>query len=119
MQDTADLKQEPSMKKERCTVSWHADLSLEHYSTIAVYHTVTKPGWSVALRVAHNSEGPEAARRGTDITPVGGTPPVAVSLPSGAAYYLLDDFNHHHQHQHVSQKGEKLACVQNNFFLLK
>jgi hypothetical protein len=49
MQNTADLKQEPSMKKEKCTVSWHADSSLQHYSTIAVYHTVTRPWWSVAL----------------------------------------------------------------------
>lgn len=29
MQNTADLKQEPSMKKEKCTVSWHADSSLQ------------------------------------------------------------------------------------------
>ncbi|CAM9870026.1 unnamed protein product, partial [Choristocarpus tenellus] len=25
-------------------------------------------------------------------------PPVAVSLPSRSSYFLLDDFNHHHQH---------------------
>ncbi|CAN0444241.1 unnamed protein product, partial [Hapterophycus canaliculatus] len=25
-------------------------------------------------------------------------PAVAVALPSRSAYFLLDDFNHHHQH---------------------
>jgi alpha-ketoglutarate-dependent dioxygenase FTO len=111
MQNTADLKQEPSMGKEKCTVSWHADSSLEHYSTIAVYHTVTRPGWFVALRVAHHSEGPEAARRGTDITPVVGTPPLAVSPPSGSAYYLLDDFNHHHQHAVLAGEGIRFSST--------
>ncbi len=56
--------------------------------------------WSIALRCAHHSEGPGASRRGTNIesSVVVDTPPVAVSLPSRSAYYLLDDFNHHHQH---------------------
>lgn len=111
MQNTADLKQEPSMGEERCAISWHADSSLEHYSTIAVYHTITKPGWSVALRVAHNSEGPDSTRRGTDIQPVVDTPPLAVSLPSGAAYYMLDDFNHHHQHAILAGEGVRFSST--------
>ncbi|VEU37468.1 unnamed protein product [Pseudo-nitzschia multistriata] len=106
----------------KTSVSWHADSSLEHYSTIAVYQTLlggcrtgndkskskaTKKNsdegkWWVALRVAHHSEGPQASqrRRGstTEASIVEDTPPIAVSLPSGSAYYLLDDFNHHHQH---------------------
>jgi hypothetical protein len=103
----------------RTTVSWHADSSLQHFSTIAVYHTIV-PGddddndnerkvtttaqheWSVALRVAHHSEGPDCSsqRRGISMEEavVRTTPPLAVSLPSDATYYLLDDFNHHHQH---------------------
>lgn len=32
------LKLEPCFGQDKCTVSWHADSSLEHYSTIAVYH---------------------------------------------------------------------------------
>eukprot|EP00536_Pseudo-nitzschia_multiseries_P009455 jgi/Psemu1/325650/estExt_fgenesh1_pg.C_2640001 len=70
--------------------------------------------WWVALRVAHHAEGPQASqqrRKGTTGTGTESSsiaedetlspspsPPVAVSLPSGSAYYLLDDFNHHHQH---------------------
>jgi mRNA N6-methyladenine demethylase len=130
------LKEEPSIGKDKTSVSWHADSSLEHYSTIAVYQllvphktntnnfstkedkkeqqndtseqataTMDLPKhyeWSIALRVAHYSEGPNASRRrgGKDIDSsiVTGTPPIACSLPSCSAYYLLDDFNHHHQH---------------------
>jgi alpha-ketoglutarate-dependent dioxygenase FTO len=105
MENSSNLKPEPTLGEGKCSVSWHADSSLENYSSIAVYHTLDQPptadgSWSVALRVAHHSEGPTASRRGTDIDSsiVTETPPVAVSLPSGAAYYLLDDFNHHHQH---------------------
>jgi len=125
MTHTADLKPEPSIGDGRCAVSWHADSSLEHYSTIAVYQTIVNANntkhkkhknnnsqangtnnndWSVALRVTHHAEGPEASRRGTDIqsTLVADTPAISVSLPSGSAYYLLDDFNHHHQHAVLS-----------------
>ncbi len=125
MTDTKDLKQEPSMGDGRCSVSWHADSSLEHFSSIAVYHTILNESkvnsyfhgdenmkqtnfcegiasdhWSIALRVAHHSEGPGASRRGTDIesSVVMDIPSIAVSLPPKSAYYLLDDFNHHHQH---------------------
>lgn len=137
MVDTPELKMEPTKHKDRCSVSWHADSSLEHYSTIAVYQTFvpneenkqsvaeeaqTNKGrmlqcehemakkWSIALRVAHNSEGPGASRRGTDIDTavVVDTPAISVSLPSRSAYYLLDDFNHHHQHAVlVNSKGNQ------------
>ena len=114
MTHSPDLKEEPSLKQGKCAVSWHADSSLEHYSTIAVYQTIVNPDkdsessnsdWSVALRVAHHAEGPESSRRGTDIqsTLVTDAPILSVSLPSGSAYYLLDDFNHHHQHAVVSK----------------
>jgi hypothetical protein len=106
----SNLKQESSLGEGKCSVSWHADSSLEHYSTIAVYHTLDQPptadgAWSVALRVAPHSEGPTASRRGTDIESsiVKETPPIAVSLPSGSVYYLLDDFNHHHQHEVLAE----------------
>jgi len=112
MECSTDLKPEPSTGEGRCSVSWHADSSLEHYSSIAVYQTLSHEGnekgkWSIGLRVAHNSEGPQASRRGTDIVSsiVTETPPIAVSLPSRSTYYLLDDFNHHHQHV-VLAEGE-------------
>ena len=105
MENSVDLKPEPSTGEGRCPVSWHADSSLEHYSSIAVYHTLshenTKSGkWSIGLRVALNAEGPHTSRRGTDIESsiVTDTPPIVVTLPSRSTYYLLDDFNHHHQH---------------------
>jgi hypothetical protein len=103
MTPARNLKKEPMFSTQKCSVSWHADSSLEHYSSIAVYHTVMdsqkkKPDdWSVALRVAHNAEGPFSKRLG-EIAVQESDPPIAMSLPSGAAYYLLDDHNHHHQH---------------------
>lgn len=153
--DDIKLKNEPSFGVDKCTVSWHADSSLEHYSTIAVYHCTdshaagplvskdceavegsghkhkkqkkerkhgnmkcssdhnvsgTDTGedlsWRVAMRVWPNAEGPTAGRpvppeiaatlapTDTEKCP----PYVAVPLPSDSVYYLLDDFNHHHQH---------------------
>jgi len=131
MTNSPDLKLEPTQKKHKCSVSWHADSSLEHYSSIGVYQTIISDNgnnekkkelkkmsldeeqkqklrrenelakrWAVALRVAHDSEGPAASRRGTNIDAavVKETPVISVSMPSRSAYYLLDDFNHHHQH---------------------
>ena len=48
------------------------------------------------------SEGPSASRK--KVLSAGSeeleklVPPVCVPLPSGSCYFLLDDFNHHHQH---------------------
>eukprot|EP00752_Nemacystus_decipiens_P001669 g1621.t1 len=135
LEDRPDLKPEPTFGQDRCSVSWHADSCLEHYSTIAVYH-VTDPDtkesndvaddsgsgsgsggggsgvnftgsgadWRIALRVEPDAEGPSAGK--LKLAAVAGgsegktdrAPPVAVALPSRSAYFLLDDFNHHHQH---------------------
>lgn len=108
MESTVGLKDEPSLGQGKCSVSWHADSSLENFSNIAVYHLIDKEAdadgrWSVGLRVAHNSEGPHASRRGTDISVETKTPPLTVSLPSGSTYYMLDDFNHHHQHAVIAE----------------
>jgi mRNA N6-methyladenine demethylase len=127
MMVTSDLKPTAALPSDsddnpvdqgKTSVSWHADSSLEHYSTIAVYQILesdnnkskskksnsssSSKDWWVGLRVTHHAEGPHASsgRKGSSIEAalVPETPPVAVSLPSGSAYYLLDDFNHHHQH---------------------
>ena len=116
----------------KTSVSWHADSSLEHYSTIAVYQTLlsgsihkekfetkdkkSKKGqWWVALRVAHHAEGPQASQKrmgvNTEASIVEATPPIAVSLPSGSAYYLLDDFNHHHQHTVLTTGDATMAGI--------
>ena len=139
----------------KTTVSWHADSSLEHFSSIAVYQTILgsqKDGsnnnsndkrkrqrtdcqkqkadeeeegqWLVALRVAHHSEGPQASqqrRRGTntETATVEETPPIAVNLPSGSCYYLLDDFNHHHQHTVLTTGNTSTVRYSCTFRLLR
>lgn len=126
-----DLKVEPMFGVDRCSVSWHADSSLENYSTIAVYHLiddVPKNGtdWRVALRVERDAEGPNSGKKkepasakasnnknnaknnngkGRGLQEVKKSPPIAVSLPSGSAYYMLWDFNHHNQHAVLSGDG--------------
>jgi mRNA N6-methyladenine demethylase len=93
-----DLKKETTYGMGKTSVSWHKDSGLMDFSSIAVYHTLTKitdddrddedrpsDAWRVALRVASSIKDTK-------------TPPLAVSLPTGAIYYLLDDFNHNHEH---------------------
>ena len=96
--DKKDLKKETTYGMGKTSVSWHKDSGLMDFSSIAVYHTLTKISddyrededrpsdeWRVALRVASSIKDTK-------------TPPLAVSLPTGALYYLLDDFNHNHEH---------------------
>lgn len=119
------MKLEPTFQKEKCTVSWHADSTLEHYSSIAVYHctkalkTKKNPtpkndpedaSWRISLRVCPNAEGPKAgklknAAEGVEGADATSAPPLAVPLPTRWSYYLLDDFNHHHQHSGTVQYG--------------
>jgi hypothetical protein len=141
------LKKEPLFEKEFTSVSWHADSSLDHFSTIAVYHynedhvikternnseaitvkqfedkTLTetleedgpakkkrkkekhnfKPSsankpWKLALRVMPNAEGPWQGKPLPSNTTIE-APAISIELPKECCYYLLDDFNHHHQH---------------------
>ena len=143
-QSQIELKDEPIFKQEKCTVSWHADSTLEHFSTIGVYHvtshaddpcaqdTSSKPdcdkeykgdkkrpikspsdtteaeadaSWRIAMRVHYDAEGPNVGKpvsRAAEMKSLDETktavPPVLFALPSKSAYFLLDDFNHHHQH---------------------
>ena len=131
------LKPEPSQSLPHLgtSVSWHADSSLEHYSAIAVYQTLlpanqqkpsktakliknTTDQWYVAMRVAPHCEGPTSGtlKRKSNIesTIDRSVPPIAVSLPSGSTYYLLDDFNHHHQHTVLlssDKKDSPASCI--------
>jgi hypothetical protein len=126
-QSLLDLKDEPTFKNEKCTVSWHADSTLEHFSTIGVYHVTCSehPGttlrkteisggghrddndksWRIAMRVHYDAEGPNLGKpisRAAEMKDAPGNrvavPPVLFALPSKSAYFLLDEFNHHHQH---------------------
>lgn len=94
-----DLKPETVYGMGKTSVSWHIDSGLQDFSTIAVYHELRdihhtgvgsdgEQPWRVALRVSDNGDN--------------ATPPLAVPLPSGSLYYLLDDFNHKHEHAVLS-----------------
>lgn len=59
--------------------------------------------WRLALRVWYDAEGPNASKaitsRAGEMQTAGRlAPALAVPLRSGSCYFLLDDFNHHHQH---------------------
>lgn len=130
------LKDEPLFNKEKCTVSWHADSTLEHYSSIAVYHCTREIStgvnkekiennteinelnptgcWRVALRLFNNAEGPLSNKfkaAGNDMKSSNIAPPVAIELPNKYSYYLLDDFNHHHQHSVLSGNFDRFAST--------
>lgn len=154
------LKDEPMFEKEKMSVSWHADSSLEHYSSITVYH-FTKPtklstnkkaktdietddkslvintninsfdeSWKLALKVLNNAEGPNSQKLkpSSSSTPkpseshsdspcsssseqTMAIPPVAVPLRSEATYFLLDEFNHHHQHAVLAGKTDRYSST--------
>lgn len=109
------LRDEPMYKSNKYSVGWHADSSLEHFSTIAVYQTILNQSpsdgdWSVALRVTHDAEGPRGKRLG-DITVEEDSPPIQIELPSGSTYYLLDDFNHHHQHAVLAPSNQSSTSI--------
>jgi alpha-ketoglutarate-dependent dioxygenase FTO len=99
-----DLKRESIYNMGKASVSWHKDSGLQDFSSIAVYHSLqdyygqhsgggavsssdddskTNKPWRVAVRVASADSN---------------TPALSIPLPSGALYYLLDDFNHQHEH---------------------
>lgn len=113
-------------------VSWHADSSLEDFSSIAVlnltlpqaHNASGKGGRSgkrygkrgdAAMSWTGSADGSRSFRvamkcigeghepaRGTSS---GGTPVLAVPLKGGDAYYMLNDFNHHHHHAVLAGSG--------------
>lgn len=105
------------MFQEQCSVSWHADSSLDHFSTIAVYQTISQDNkgddfkdWEVALRVTRDAQGPKAKPLG-QIQVDDRCPPIAVNLPSHSAYFMLDDFNHHHQHAVLRGSDQRFSST--------
>jgi mRNA N6-methyladenine demethylase len=85
---TFPLREEPSYGMGKMSVSWHADSSLQDFSTIGVYHVTgsSRDDWVIASRVTNDSQ----------------SPAVAVPLRRRDSYFMLDDFNHHHQHAVLS-----------------
>lgn len=89
-----DLKKESAYGMGKVSVGWHRDSGLKDFSSIAVYQmlqgTTTKScdEWGVALRAMDGGAGGVLAS----------VPALMVPLPSGSLYYMLDDFNHNHEH---------------------
>ena len=87
-----DLKKESTYGMGKVSVGWHRDSGLKDFSSISVYqtlHGVTNPEtWGVALRAMDGGAG----------DPLANVPALCVPLPSGSLYYMLDDFNHNHEH---------------------
>jgi len=128
--DTAgSSKPEPLFGKDKITVSWHADSSLQHYSSIAVYHFAVDneedESWRIAVRVKPNAEGPSINKKVAEEEELLAIPALAFPLKSGSCYFLLDDFNHHHQHSVIQGKTERYASThrvsrqQQDFFYIR
>ena len=101
-------------------MSWHADSSLEHFSSIGVLnlHMPTNTAGAAAELKEQGKEEAEAYQPfrialrcvgdGHDKKRGGGTrgtPAVAVPLGHGDAYFMLNDFNHHHHHAVLAGSG--------------
>ncbi|KAJ1427805.1 FTO catalytic domain-containing protein [Ochromonadaceae sp. CCMP2298] len=202
-QALSNFKTEPTFGAEKCAVSWHADSTLEHFSSIGVYHCTSadaaastsaaacpevkkknrqerrdKRGarredkraaweeanadavgeeaedgegegghvakrakteveekgaeggeaeggsdasWELALKVWYDAEGPGAGKltqpkgEGADAGVEGRgdrvAPSLSLPLPNRSAYFLLDDFNHHHQHSILAGTTHRYAST--------
>ena len=119
----SNLKLEPCFNQDEVAVSWHADSCLEHFSSIGVYHFVDESEedikrreWRIGLRVYRDAEGPNAKKikhfRSKDQEQLDSRiPPVAINLPTKYSYFLLDDFNHHHQHAVLAGDGLRYSST--------
>ncbi len=119
--DAIGTKRDKDYGMGKVSVGWHRDSGLKDYSSIAVYQTLkgttsnttmtksktkstmtrgddTSPSlsWGVALRAMDGGSG----------GPLSNVPPLLVPLPSGSVYYMLDDFNHNHEHAVISPSSK-------------
>lgn len=89
-----DMKKEVVYGMGKTSVGWHRDSGLKDFSSICVYQALkssaanSNDSWGVALRAMDGGAG----------GPVNSIPPLLIPLPSGSLYYMLDDFNHNHEH---------------------
>jgi alpha-ketoglutarate-dependent dioxygenase FTO len=90
-----DLKREAAYNMGKASVGWHRDSGLKDFSTIAVYQKSTSESpsntsqpFGVALRAMDGGAG----------GPLSSVPALLVALSSGSLYFMLDDFNHNHEH---------------------
>lgn len=101
-------KNEADYGMGKVSVGWHRDSGLKDYSSIAVYQLLSNSGSTAAAATTKtivNVDGWGVALRAMDGGaggPLSTIPPLLVPLPSGSIYYMLDDFNHNHEHAVVS-----------------
>ena len=91
------LRNETKFGIGKMSVSWHADSSLQQYSTIGVYHVTgsNTSNWAIASRVTNDDK----------------TPALVVPLKNKDTYFMLDDFNHHHQHAVITGSSWRYSCT--------
>ena len=87
----------------KVSVSWHADSSLEPYSSIGVYHCLptqrkSKWDWKIALRRAPDGNDSNGEKNDVSTYDTQSVPPIVVPTKDGDAYFLNGSFNHTHQH---------------------
>jgi alpha-ketoglutarate-dependent dioxygenase FTO len=70
------------------------------------------------LKIAFDAEGPNASRRKTaesaaaaEVAAASIAPAITIPLPPCAAYYLLDEFNHHHMHAVIPGSTHRYAST--------
>ncbi|CAK4082188.1 unnamed protein product [Aphanomyces euteiches] len=100
------LKADPTYDMGKVSVSWHADSSLQDYSSIGVYHSLlgnkkkkAPCDWRIAMRLS-----PEVPGAAT-------TPPLVLPTDGGDVYYLNGDFNHFHQHMVLAGTAVRVSST--------
>lgn len=102
METAKGLKRETEYGMGKVSVGWHRDSGLKDFSTITVYQSLKEvypsknsDSWCIALRAMEGGAG----------GPIPHVPPLLIPLPSGSMYYMLDDFNHNHEHAVIAGSG--------------
>ena len=84
-------------------MSWHADSSLEPYSSIGVYHCLptqrkAKWDWRIALRRSPDGNDSSGDNNNESNIEHQSVPPIVLPTKDGDVYFLNGTFNHTHQH---------------------
>jgi len=106
----------------RVSVGWHRDSGLEDFSSIAVYQRIIPSGgtgWGATTAETIANDDPSSSLWGLALRAMDGgaggplltIPPLLVPLPSGSVYYMLDDFNHNHEHAVISPSTKRRGCT--------
>mmetsp|Transcript_2265 Transcript_2265/g.3304 ORF Transcript_2265/g.3304 Transcript_2265/m.3304 type:complete len:516 (-) Transcript_2265:36-1583(-) len=93
-----EFKEDKRFNAGPIAVNWHRDSTLEPFSTIGVYHHTPDPestDWSIAMCCEQD----------------GIAPPLRVSLNDTDCYYMLGNFNHHHQHAVLAGETARYAST--------